>query len=287
VDNKWGFKSYTAGFADVVAALPNATILSVGVNQGSGSPGLRAGVDAFRVNDTVHDFENPVVPKDLVIESGNNQSAVALAPFAQPLEVKLTGRDVPAPAAGATVTYAVTGGSASFPTGPTATATTGADGIATSPTLTAGLVPGPVTVTATSGALSRTFTLTVAPPPGPPVADLALSVTGVPATAAPGSSFTATVTVRNTSSFAATRVSTAATAPSGLRVTAAPGGIATPPAAAFVVPTLAPGAEVVHKVTFAVDAGARGAKTLTFATNSTVPDPDRLDNVAFSQVTVR
>ncbi|WP_256503519.1 hypothetical protein [Pseudonocardia humida] len=40
-------------------------------------------------------------------------------------------------------------------------------------------------------------------------------------------------------------------------------------------------------MTFVVDAGARGSKTIPFATNSAVLDPDRLDNVVLSTVTVR
>ena len=57
--NVFGFPSYTATFAQVKAALPDAVILGVAVNQGSGSPGLVAGVDGFTVNGTTYDFENP------------------------------------------------------------------------------------------------------------------------------------------------------------------------------------------------------------------------------------
>jgi Domain of unknown function DUF11 len=57
--NIFGFPSYTATFAQVKAALPDAVILGVAVNQGSGSPGLVAGVDGFTVNGTTYDFENP------------------------------------------------------------------------------------------------------------------------------------------------------------------------------------------------------------------------------------
>ena len=57
--NAFGFPSYTATFAQVKAALPDAVILGVAVNQGSGSPGLVAGVDGFAVNGTTYDFENP------------------------------------------------------------------------------------------------------------------------------------------------------------------------------------------------------------------------------------
>lgn len=291
--NRWGFNTFTASFADVKAALPAATILSVGVNQGSFNAGLRAGVDRLTVNDTVYDFENPVVADTIAQVSGNGQSAAALTPFAQPLKVKLTGRDGTVPAPGATVTYAITSNgnatypAATFPGGvATAMATTGPDGVATSPTLTAGLIPGPITVTATSGTLTTTFNLTVTPPAGPARADLSLAMTNVPATVVHGQSFTATVTVRNNSSFPATQVKTAVTAPSGLKITAAPGGIATGSAAAFVEPTLAPGASLTYTVKFTADAGARGAKMITAVANSAVTDPNLLNNVARPTVTI-
>ena len=118
------------------------------------------------------------------------------------------------------------------------------------------------------------------------VADLSLTMNGVPATVAHGNSFTATVTVRNNSSFPTTQVKTAVTAPPGLRITAAPGGIATGSAAAFVAPTLAPGASLTYTVTFAADATARGAKMITAVTNSAVTDPNLLNNLARPTVTV-
>jgi uncharacterized protein DUF11 len=291
--NGFGFNSFQASLAEVKAALPNAVVSTIGVNQGGGNPGLTADVDKLTINDLTIDFDNPVVPTAIAQVSGNGQSAAALTPFAQPLAVKLTGRDGTVPAAGATVTYTVTPNgnttypAATFPGGATtATAVTGPDGVATSPTLTAGLIPGPVTVTATSGTQSTTFTLTVTPPAGPARADLSLAVTGVPATVAHGNSFTATVTVRNNSSFPTTQVRTAVTAPSGLRITAAPGGMATGSAAAFVAPTLAPGASLTYTVTFAADAGARGAKTITAVVNSAVTDPNLLNNTDRPVVTI-
>lgn len=43
---------------DIIAANPDATILGgVGVNQGSGNPGLVSNVDAFTFDDTTYDFE--------------------------------------------------------------------------------------------------------------------------------------------------------------------------------------------------------------------------------------
>lgn len=65
--NKYGFNSYTAKFAQVKAALPDATIYQIGVNQGTGSPGLIAGVDQLRLNDTTYDFDNGPPSADLSI----------------------------------------------------------------------------------------------------------------------------------------------------------------------------------------------------------------------------
>jgi hypothetical protein len=46
-------------WSDIVAANPDATILGgVGVNQGSGNPGLVTDVDAFSFDGTTYDFEN-------------------------------------------------------------------------------------------------------------------------------------------------------------------------------------------------------------------------------------
>lgn len=293
--NIYGFNTYTATFADVQAALPDATIISVGVNQGTGSPALVSDVDQLKVNDTVYDFDNPVVPNKVVSTAGSGQSARALTPFASPLQVKVTGRDGTVPAPGAPVTFTVaTGGNADYPgatfPGGAKTATVNADasGVATSPQLIAGLIPGPVTVTATSGSLPPvTFTLTVTPPAGAPVADLAVTVTGVPLTAAPGSTFVATVSVRNTSSFPTTQVRTVVTAPAGLRITGGPTGIITPAAAVFTAPTLAPGATLTYPVTFTIDPTTHGLRTLTIATSSTVRDPAGLNNVSRPTLTVQ
>lgn len=166
--NRYGFDTYTADFAAVKAALPDAVIVGgIAVNQGSGNPGLRSGVDNLRINGTTVDFDNPVVPTALAATGGNGQSAQVRTVFAQPLSATLTGAGN-APVAGQDVTFTVTGGSAAFPGGATATATTGADGVATGPALSAGDTAGPVTVTATAGTMSTTFALTVTPRAGDP-----------------------------------------------------------------------------------------------------------------------
>jgi hypothetical protein len=44
---------------EIVASNPDATVLAVGVNQGSGNPGLVTNVDAFTFDETTYDFEAP------------------------------------------------------------------------------------------------------------------------------------------------------------------------------------------------------------------------------------
>ncbi|GAB2907682.1 hypothetical protein GCM10027047_02400 [Rhodococcus aerolatus] len=56
-DNKYGFGTYTATFDEVKAAIPNAVVLQVGVNVGSGNLGLSGLVDGLTVNDTTYNFE--------------------------------------------------------------------------------------------------------------------------------------------------------------------------------------------------------------------------------------
>jgi hypothetical protein len=59
-----GFPSFTAGWDEVQAALPAATVLRIGINQGSGNPGLVSEVDLLRVNETVYDFGLAPTRKD-------------------------------------------------------------------------------------------------------------------------------------------------------------------------------------------------------------------------------
>jgi hypothetical protein len=63
--NAFGFNTYTATFAEVKAALPDAVIGALAVNQGSGNTGLVAGVDALRVNNRIYDFDNGPRTADL------------------------------------------------------------------------------------------------------------------------------------------------------------------------------------------------------------------------------
>ena len=87
--------------------------------------------------------------------SGNNQQAFVGTAFTAPLIVKVVdtlGNGVP----GAPVTFTVSSGSAVVGTPSTTTDATGA----ASTTVTAGATPGNISIVATSGAFSTTFTLT-------------------------------------------------------------------------------------------------------------------------------
>ena len=93
--------------------------------------------------------------------AGDNQSAPLSTTFGTGLQVTLTDSNSN-PVTGATVTFNVvpgTSGAGGTFTG-SASATTDANGLATAPALTANSIPGQFTVTASSGSLSATFTLT-------------------------------------------------------------------------------------------------------------------------------
>lgn len=53
---------------EIVASNPNAVVLGVGPNQGSGNPGLTTAVDAFTFDETTYNFES-VAPKPVKAES--------------------------------------------------------------------------------------------------------------------------------------------------------------------------------------------------------------------------
>ncbi|RTL67474.1 MAG: hypothetical protein EKK42_14105 [Pseudonocardiaceae bacterium] len=212
-------------------------------------------------------------------------------PFATALATKVTGAgELAAP--GQTVTYAVTAGSASFPGGRTATATTGADGVATAPTLKAGTDAGPVTGTATTGNLAPvTFTETVVAPPatGRNRADISVTLTA-PATVAPNGTVQAVVTVRNNGPFDATGVTAALTMPNALTVTAAPGGIAPRNShdVAYLISSIKASTQVTYTVTLKADARTIGPQALRAAAIPTrVTDPNLLNNTAVTTITTK
>ncbi len=98
-------------------------------------------------------------PSTLTITGGNNQSAPPNTTLPDPLSVRLLD-GAGAPVSGASVFYAVTGGSATFSNGQTTFVTsTNATGDAAA-TLTFGPAQGPVTVTADADGQSVTFNLT-------------------------------------------------------------------------------------------------------------------------------
>ena len=106
------------------------------------------------------DFSETVVagtPTTIIDTQGDSQQAAVTDPFGTALQA--TVEDTYGnPVDGASVTFTVGSGSASFPGGSTDTETTGADGTATAGTLTAGTAAGPLTVTAsTSPSLSTPF----------------------------------------------------------------------------------------------------------------------------------
>jgi uncharacterized protein (TIGR03437 family) len=97
----------------------------------------------------------------VAIRSGNNQTAAVSTAFGQPLEVLVTNAQGQ-PVQGAQVSFAVASGSTGTASIGSATATTNAQGVA-STTVTAGSTTGPVSITATAGGVSQTFSLTVRP----------------------------------------------------------------------------------------------------------------------------
>jgi hypothetical protein len=105
---------------------------------------------------TINFAEHSLVPANVIIVSGNNQTTGAGTQFPQPLVVQVTD-SVGTPIPGATVTFSAPSGS--FTGNP---AITDATGIA-SVSYTAGNAAGPVAVTATAGAASAQFTETVSP----------------------------------------------------------------------------------------------------------------------------
>ncbi|HYR06335.1 MAG TPA: hypothetical protein VEQ60_01125 [Longimicrobium sp.] len=93
------------------------------------------------------------IPATITATSATSQSAVAGTAVPQAPAVRVNDQ-TGAPLAGATVTFAVTGGGSVA----SATATTDAAGLASAGSWTLGATPGENTVTATVGALSVTFT---------------------------------------------------------------------------------------------------------------------------------
>jgi acetyl esterase/lipase len=98
-------------------------------------------------------------PGGLTIEAGNNQSIAEGTTAATALEVSVADQHGDA-LAGVTVTF-TSGAGGSFSGASSAMVVTNSSGIATAPSLTVNSTPGPLTVTASSGGVSATFSLTI------------------------------------------------------------------------------------------------------------------------------
>lgn len=101
----------------------------------------------------------------LIVLGGSGQRAKAGYPYVSPLSVRLLDVDnVPIPGTSVTFALPASGPRATFAGGSTtSTVVTGADGVANSPQLIAGLEPGAFAATATTGAASATFSLAIDP----------------------------------------------------------------------------------------------------------------------------
>lgn len=159
----------------------------------------------------------------------------------------------------------------------------------------------PITVTGLTNGDSYTFSVTatnrrgVGPAstksnqvnpakPGKPTANLSVAVTGPP-TAAPGTSFTETITVTDHGPSPATDIVTALIVPKGLTVTSAGDAATLGARLHWDDRTLAAGAKVTYTVTFEVGTDAPSTAYMAAATASqNVPDPHPANNVAATTV---
>ena len=104
--NRYGLRGFTATFAQVKAAFPDAVVNAVGVSQGSGVAGLVGGVDQLRVNGTTFDFENVAQSADLGVSVWAPQAAPGATVTAK-ITVTNAGRS---PARDVSTALAVSGG---------------------------------------------------------------------------------------------------------------------------------------------------------------------------------
>lgn len=128
----------------------------------------------------------PSAPASISLVSGDNQTAAVGQPFSQPLAVALKDKDAnPVPGASVTFTLPSSTPTASFASGQSPlTATTAADGVATSPALTAGSTAGSYQAVATvaGSALTATFNLQNVVSLAPGVLALTNTQAGAPST---------------------------------------------------------------------------------------------------------
>jgi hypothetical protein len=289
-----GYDQYGNSLGDVTAAT-TFTITGTGSCTGSTCTAATAGTYTVEGTDasakgtaTLTVTAGPAAT--VTITGGDNQTAFTGQPFATPLSVTVTNAHG-SPVPGAVVTFtivAATGGTADFGDATqTITATTNSAGVATAPTLDAGISAGPVAVTATtpgaSGTAGATFMETVITT-GPARADLAISITA-PATLPPGGAGTIIVTVTNKGPQTATGVLTLLSVPSGLTITSAGGGTLHHGIDLFTAPTLAAGAKLIYTVQ--VTAGTTRARVLLIAsTGSATRDPRLFNNITTAFLTI-
>ena len=149
----------SAGYscADAVSGIDTCTGT---VPDGAALDTATVGVKAFTVTatdqagntstTTVHYTVTPGPPVTITATGGQGEAAKVGATFATPLAAQVTDADGN-PIPGATVTWTVTAGSATFTGGQSsATGATDSTGVATAPDLTAGSAGGPVTVQAST-----------------------------------------------------------------------------------------------------------------------------------------
>jgi hypothetical protein len=289
-----GYDQYGNSLGDVTAA---TTFTITGTGSCTGSTCTAATAGTYTVEGTDGSAKGTAAltvtagpAATVTITGGDNQSAFPGQPFATPLSVTVTNADSN-PVPGAVVTFtivAATGGTADFGDATqTITATTNSAGVATAPTLDAGISAGPVAVTATtpgaSGTAGATFMETVITT-GPARADLAISITA-PATLPPGGAGTIIVTVTNKGPQTATGVLTLLSVPSGLTITSAGGGTLHHGIDLFTAPTLAAGAKLIYTVQ--VTAGTTRARVLLIAsTGSATRDPRLFNNITTAFLTI-
>ncbi len=215
--------------------------------------------------------------------AGNTQTATAGQAFASPLvALVLDANANPVPVAA--VTFTVTSGTASFPSGSSVTVFSDGAGLATAPLLNAGGTAGAVSVLATSGAASAaTFTETVVAA-GPARADLQVTI-AAPAKVAKGTTFTTTVTVRNVGPNAAGALLTVIEPGSNLTIVSVSSGVLQSGSALIASPSLPLNATLTYTVT--ARAGTRSATArLGAAAASATRDPNLLNNAALASIVV-
>ncbi|MEO6701696.1 MAG: putative Ig domain-containing protein, partial [Jatrophihabitantaceae bacterium] len=226
----------------------------------------------------------PAGAATITATSGMNQAGTAGQPFAQRLVATVLD-SMGNPVAGATVTFTVTSGSATFAGGTkAATAISDGSGQASAPVLTAGKTAGPVTVTATSGSASpATFSETVLSVSSAR-ADLVVSLSA-PASTPRSGTFTVTVKVKNNGPNSASTLLATLGLGSGLTVVSAPGGTTFGGTVIYTAAGLASNATLTYTVQ--VKAGRNAANTSLFAgALSIAPDPVLSNNLAVARLRI-